>query len=205
VADITKVHASDVTRGAEVKVTGKLSNGTEVTLPKSAYTVTAVGDLKYDEASNKVYSTDIFNNNPDKTKTAKATYIVYILENSTSISKEVTIVNENPVPTKLESKDTNALKSSDLVVKGSAGAISVLNVFATLKAKDQFGADVATLDPAKFTVAISEPDGVTVIDNGKLASQVTIQGATIGKGYTVTFTSTESGQAIKLKVVADAN
>ncbi len=208
VADITKVHASNVDRGAEVKVTGKLSNGTEVTLPKSAYTVTAVGDLKYDEASNKVYATDIFNNNPDKTKTAKATYIVHILETNAPISKEVTIVNEAPVPTKLESKDFGALKSSDLVVKGAAtgaNAVTVANVFATLKAKDQFGADVTTLVPTTFTASISELDGVTVTNNGKTVDQVSVQGLAIGKGYTVTFTSAESGQQIKLKVVADAN
>lgn len=205
VADITKVHASDVSRGAEVKVTGKLSNGTEVTLPQSAYTVTAVGDLKYDEASNKVYAGDVFNGSTDKTKTAKATYIVHILETNAPISKEVTIVNETPVPTKLESKDFGTLKSSDLVVKGGATAVTVANVFATLKAKDQFGADVATLVAGTFTASISELDGVTVTNNGKTVDQVSVQGLAIGKGYTVTFTSAESGQQIKLKVVADAN
>lgn len=206
VADIAKVHASDVTRGGEVKVTAKLANGTELTLPKSAYTVSAVGDLKYDAASNKVYSTSAaFAVGSATDKTKKATYIVRILATEASISKEVTIVNEAFVPTTFELKDAGSLKAADGVVTGAFGAVNVSNVFATVNAKDQFGAAITPLDASKFYASITELDGVTVVGtNGDSVNNVSVTGLALGKGYTVTFISQESGKEIKVKVVANS-
>jgi hypothetical protein len=190
VADIAKVHASDATRGAEVKVTAKLSNGTEVTLPKSAYTVNAIGDLQYAAADNKVFAGDVFEGSTDYSKTKKASFIVNIVATGASIVKEVTIVNEKPVPTTFELKSVGTTQTvSEGAVLGTAANVQVGGVFTTVNAKDQFGATIA-IALNDFYANISDVDGVSLpANNGASAEQVTVIGLEQGKGYTVTFTS----------------
>lgn len=207
VADIAKVQASDIAHGGEVKVTAKTSGGTELPLHKGLYTVNAIGDLNYDFASNKVYATSAaFDGSTDPAKTKKATYIVTILATGEKIEKEVTIVNEKSVPTSFELKSVDGkLTVSDGVATGAWNNVEVSTVFQTVKAKDQFGVEIA-IDAKDFYANIRANDGVAIpANNGQTADVVKVGSVGEGKGYTVTFISKDSGKSIDVKVVSNSN
>lgn len=206
VATIEKMHKA-AGHEVEVKVTGKREDGTSVTLPTSAYTVAAANGLSYDQATNKLSAAGVTISNANST--VKAIYSVNILAaNSNPIVKEVTVTNEDLVPTSFGQRDTTILKAADLVVKGLASNISVDNVLATVKVLDQFGVEL-TLVPGDFYASIAHTDNVAgnalaVTNQGGLVGTVSISGVDTGDSFSISFSSKISGKGITVKVVAVA-
>ncbi|QNK58341.1 S-layer homology domain-containing protein [Paenibacillus sp. PAMC21692] len=197
-APVTGISTHDVA----VKVTGKKSDGTVVTLPSNAYTLTAVAPLKVVDGKLNASASTLAEN---KTETGK--YIVTILATGEQISKEIVITTEALLPTTFEAKDAGVLTAADLVVKGASANLTIANVFATIKAKDQFGVALPALAAADYTATVSELDGLVVGDitgNGQTANNVTVNVGSIAAGdsYSVTFTSIKNGKSVKVKVVA---
>jgi len=207
VADIAKISNNSAAHAVEVKVEGVKADGSKVTLPKSAYTVSPVSPLSYDAASNKISAVGVttdFNNGE-----RKLSYVVNIIATSESITKELVVSNATPVATSFEQKDASGLKGADLVVKGPHGNITIGNVFTTLKVKDQFGVEMTALTAADFKVTVGSIDDqgtkdFTVTNNGQTGDLVSVSNVEAGDSFSVTFNAVASGASYTVKVVAEA-
>lgn len=212
VATIEKI-SKKTGHAVEVKVTGKRSDGTTVTLPTDAYTVIPSANLTYDKPSNKLNAESAV---VEAGKTVTATYTVTILATTTLIAKEVTISDEALKPTTLEQKDAGTLKAKDLVVKGPAADIDLASVLATVKVKDQFGVEMTGLTGADFYASVSALDDVNkstgadlleVDNNGGLVTgtdAASVTGVEQGDSFTVIFYAKANSAAnITVKVVAE--
>ncbi|GKU76909.1 hypothetical protein L3i20_v213060 [Paenibacillus sp. L3-i20] len=209
-AKISKQTADSHNVAVEVK--GKRTDGSTVTLPTSAYTVTpATAGLKYDGA--KLNAGDVVVGNDG---TAKAKYVVFVTATSTSLEKEIIVTNEALIPTTIEQQNysengTVVLTAEDLVVKGDKAKVNVATVFNTLKIKDQFGVEMNSVTAGEFTASISDLDDVAkgtgsllleVVNQGGVVGSAAVNNIEAGDSYSVTFTSKLSGKPYKVKVVA---
>jgi trimeric autotransporter adhesin len=213
VADIAKM-SNKVGHEVEVKVEGVRADGSKVTLPKSAYTVSPANGLTYDASSNKLNATGVSGFSSGE---AKASYTVNILANGEAIVKETVVSDAALVASSFEQKDANGLKGADLVVKGAAGDVSITNVFSTIKVKDQFGVEMTGAGAAlsDFYVTVSQPDDVAKVagdastvltvsaTNGQSGETVTVSNVQTGDSFSVRFAAKASGAAIAVRVVAE--
>lgn len=218
VATIEKI-STEAGHGVEVKVTGKRTDGTTVTLPQGAYTVLPSAPLQYVDGKLSVEGGANAIGGADKTKVVN--YTVQITANSSVIVKETTLTSEALRPTTLEQKDlkvdgTTLLKAADLVVKGSAENITLANVLATVKVKDQFGVEITqigdnVLNGDDFYVSVSAPDDVnvdpdkklTINGSGSLVNNASVTNVAQGDSFTATFVAKTGGANIIVKVVAE--
>jgi hypothetical protein len=214
VAKIEKLYAGetangDVKRGAEVKVFGKMSNGTELTLDKSRYTVTVPSGLRYDYASNKIVAVgDQFSTGTETSKTVK--YTVVSLDTDRAYDGEVTLVKEAPKATtiELQSKDNLGVKHEDGVLKVTDASKALLpNILASLKIKDQYGAELdnssLAFQTGAFTATITNDNANVSFTNGEIGNGATVSviDSTKEAHYTVTIASKDGSARATFKVV----
>jgi len=200
-------------RQVDLKVTGKRSNGTTVALPADAYSVSTTNAKLVFNNGKLDASTFVDADFGDKDE-VKVIVIVTIYANSEQFEQEVVVTKEAPKPTTIELQNAGSLKAENGVIKGPKDQITIANLFATLKIKDQFGFEMKPADRpvddanaaiGKFDVTIANIDDVTVTAgdeaNTKIqpisgnAGTVTLNPNAVGTGdsFTVVFTSTVTG------------
>lgn len=214
VAKIEKLYAGDtangnVKRGAEVKVFGKMSNGTELTLDKSRYTVTVSSGLRYDYDSNKIVavSNQFPTGTTETSKTVK--YTVVSLDTNRAYDGEVTLVKEAPKATtiELQSKDGLGVKHEDGVLKVIDASKALLpNILASLKIKDQYGAELDNstgFEVGAFTATITNDNANVSFTNGEIGNGAVVSVTDPDKEahYTVTIASKDGSARATIKVV----
>jgi trimeric autotransporter adhesin len=169
VADIAKLYAGGSVYTKDFKVTGLLADGSKVTVPASAYSVTADTYLNFGTAGKIYAETGTPVGGTDKEKTYKVIVVGQTKDQGVTIIKDVVVSNVAPVVTalSLETKEVKdgagtvlykVAKESDGVASITLAHINTISkeqlAAAIVKAVDQFGYTYSTADKISNVVIV---------------------------------------------------
>lgn len=182
-----KVYLEKVSNSVDVaktlKVTGTSSDGTAITLPKTAYTATVDGI-----DANSVSGSALGFTSDNKKETKDANVVVVIKDRAgSSASAKVQVSNETPVATKVELSDTTTTIKKET-------AFGIQDAFTAITVKDQYGTEM-TKENSNVRVKFSGfKDTDVVTNNNTSAASITVKSDvsyitveyTFGNGLTYT-------------------
>ncbi|ASS73882.1 hypothetical protein CIG75_02100 [Tumebacillus algifaecis] len=196
IGDVAKIY-DDNAAGYQVgfDVYGKLTDGTKVVLPNTAFTATSTkAGLTYSTATRKLDANGVtFGDASEVTGKVK----VVIVTTGENLEKEVTITNVAPTATTFKNVSTNAVAITSGVAAVAAADVNTANLLATFTAKDQYGV-AFDLDDATVTYSNLKGAGLNVTNNGQ--DNASITGAAAGNTFVMTIIL-PSGKSAFINVV----